>query len=408
MSAVSDTCIAINDDPEESVQRLRFGTFLAPFHQPGQNPTLAIHRDLELVEHLDALGYDEAWIGEHHSAGSEIIASPEIFIAAAAERTRHIKLGTGVTSISYHNPLWVADRMVLLDHLTRGRTMLGVGPGSLPTDSSMIGLSPTDTRELLDVNLDIIVRLLRGETVTQRTQTHNLVDARLQLRPYSDPCFDIAVAAVASPTGPRLAGRHGLGLLSIGATLTPDGFDALAHHWNVVQERAEHYGQPAPDRAGWRLVGLMHVAETREQAYRDVEYGIAHWFNYFQKVAAFPQMAVGDSADVRAMIDFVNEAGIGAIGTAEDAKAQVRRLVEQSGGFGGMLLLGHEWANPAATRRSFELIAQHVFPEFQNQTAGTLAAAARAADTHDSHSASQLSAVDHMTAKYQKELADKG
>jgi limonene 1,2-monooxygenase len=390
------------------VQRLRFGTFLAPFHQPGQNPTLAIHRDLELVEHLDALGYDEAWIGEHHSAGSEIIASPEIFIAAAAERTRHIKLGTGVTSISYHNPLWVADRMVLLDHLTRGRTMLGVGPGSLPTDSSMIGLSPTDTRELLDVNLDIIVRLLRGETVTQRTQTHNLVDARLQLRPYSDPCFDIAVAAVASPTGPRLAGRHGLGLLSIGATLTPDGFDALAHHWNVVQERAEHYGQPAPDRAGWRLVGLMHVAETREQAYRDVEYGIAHWFNYFQKVAAFPQMAVGDSADVRGMIDFVNEAGIGAIGTAEDAKAQVRRLVEQSGGFGGMLLLGHEWANPAATRRSFELIAQHVFPEFQNQAAGTVAAAARAADTHDSHSASQLSAVDHMTAKYQKELADKG
>jgi limonene 1,2-monooxygenase len=390
------------------VQRLRFGAFFAPFHKPGQNPTLAIHRDLELVEHLDALGYDEAWIGEHHSAGSEIIASPEIFIATAAERTRHIKLGTGVTSIAYHNPLWVADRMVLLDHLTRGRTMLGVGPGSLPTDSSMIGLSPTDTRELLDVDIDIIMRLLRGETVTQRTQTHNLVNAQLQLRPYTDPCFDIAVAAVASPTGPRLAGRHGLGLLSIGATLTPDGFDALAHHWNVVEERAEHYGQPAPNRAGWRLVGLMHIGETREQAYRDVEYGIAHWFNYFQKVAAFPQMAVGDSADVRGMIDFVNEAGIGAIGTVEDAKAQVRRLVDQSGGFGAMLLLGHEWANPAATKRSFELIAQHVFPEFQNQSAATLAAAARATDTHDSHSASQLAAVDHMTAKYQKELADKG
>jgi limonene 1,2-monooxygenase len=390
------------------VQRLRFGAFFAPFHKPGQNPTLAIHRDLELVEHLDALGYDEAWIGEHHSAGSEIIASPEIFIAAAAERTRHIKLGTGVTSIAYHNPLWVADRMVLLDHLTRGRTMLGVGPGSLPTDSSMIGLSPTETRELLDVNIDIIMRLLRGETVTQRTQTHNLVDAQLQLRPYTHPCFDIAVAAVASPTGPRLAGRHGLGLLSIGATLTPDGFDALAHHWNVVEERAGHYGQPTPDRSGWRLVGLMHIAETREQAYRDVEYGIAHWFNYFQKVAAFPQMAVGDSADVRGMIDFVNEAGIGAIGTAEDAKAQVQRLVDQSGGFGAMLLLGHEWANPAATRRSFELIAQHVFPQFQNQSAATLAAAARATDSHDSHSASQLAAVDHMTAKYQKELADKG
>ncbi|HEX3787366.1 MAG TPA: LLM class flavin-dependent oxidoreductase [Pseudonocardiaceae bacterium] len=390
------------------MSRLRFGTFIAPFHRPGQNPTLAIQRDLELVAHLDNLGYDEAWIGEHHSAGSEIIASPEIFIAAAAERTRHIRLGTGVTSIAYHNPLWVADRMVLLDHLTRGRTMLGVGPGSLPTDSAMIGLNPTDTRELLDVNIDIIMRLLRGESVTQQTPTHNLVDARLQLRPYTDPCFDIAVAAVASPTGPRLAGQHGVGLLSIGATLTPDGFDALAHHWSVVEERAEHYGQPTPDRSGWRLVGLMHVAETREQAYRDVEYGIAHWFNYFQKVAAFPQMAVGDSSDLRGMIDFINNAGIGVIGTVEDAKAQVQRLVDQSKGFGAMLLLGHEWANPAATRRSYELVAQYVFPEFQDQAAGTLAAAARATDTREAHANTQMAAVEHMTAKYQKELADKG
>ena len=315
------------------MSRLRFGTFLAPFHPAGINPTLALQRDLELVEHLDRLGIDEAWIGEHHSAGTEIIASPEIFIAAAAERTKNIKLGTGVTSVSYHNPLWVADRMVLLDHLTRGRTMLGVGPGSLPSDSAMIGLNPTDTRELLDVNLDIIMRLLAGESVTEQTKTHNLVDAQLQLRPYTEPRFDMAVAAVASPTGPRLAGRHGTGLLSIGATLTQDGFDALAHHWSVVEERAAHFGQPTPDRSGWRLVGLMHIAETREQAYRDVEFGIEEWFRYFQKTAAFPQMAV-EGGDVKEMIDFVNEAGIGAIGTPEDGRAQVQRLADQSGGFG--------------------------------------------------------------------------
>ena len=389
------------------MSRLRFGTFLAPFHAPGQNPTLALQRDLELVEHLDRLGYDEAWIGEHHSAGSEIIASPEIFIAAAAERTRHIKLGTGVTSIAYHNPLWVADRMVLLDHLTRGRTMLGCGPGSLPTDSSMIGLNPTDTRELLEVNLDIIMRLLRGETVTRTTRTHELIDAQLQLAPFSDPLFDVAVAAVASPTGPRMAGQHGIGLLSIGATLSPDGFDALAHHWNVVEERAAHYGQPAPDRSKWRLVGLMHIAETREQAYREVEYGLEHWIRYFQKVAAFPQMAV-DGSNLREMIDFVNEAGIGAIGTVEDARAQVQKLWDQSGGFGAMLLLGHEWANPEATKKSWELIAQHVMPEFQGQAAGTLAAKDRASSTREGHAQSQLDAVDHMTKRYEKELAEKG
>src|SRR4028119_406104 len=143
------------------MDRLRFGTFLAPFHPAGENPTLALQRDLELVEHLDRLGYDEAWIGEHHSAGTEIIASPEIFIAAAAERTRHIKLGTGVTSIAYHNPLWVAERMVLLDHLTRGRTMLGCGPGSLPTDSMMLGLTPTDPRAPHEVARDPTLRRRR-------------------------------------------------------------------------------------------------------------------------------------------------------------------------------------------------------------------------------------------------------
>ena len=387
------------------MDRLRFGTFLAPFHPAGQNPTLALQRDLELIEHLDRCGYDEAWIGEHHSAGTELIASPEIFIAAAAERTRRIKLGTGVTSISYHNPLWVAERMVLLDHLTRGRTMLGCGPGSLPTDSMMLGLTPTDTRELLEVDLDIIMRLLRGETVTERTRTHELVDAKLHLRPYTEPCFDVAVAGVASPTGPRMAGSHGVGLLSIGATLSKDGFDALAHHWNVVEERAAHHGRQV-SRQDWRLVGLMHIAETREQAYKDVEYGIESWFHYFQKTAAFPQMAA-EGGDLREMIDFINEAGVGAIGTVEDARAQVQRLWDQSGGFGCMLLLGHEWANPEATKRSWELIAQHVRPHFQggarSHAQQTLDAKERARDKREDYAAAQMQAVATMTERYEQE-----
>ena len=388
------------------MSRLRFGIFLAPFHPAGENPTLALQRDLRLIEHLDQCGYDEAWIGEHHSAGSEIIASPEIFIAAAAERTRNIKLGTGVTSLSYHNPLWVAERMVLLDHLTKGRVMLGVGPGSLPTDSAMIGLNPTQTRELLETNLEVVMQLLTSdEPVTVDTGTHKLVDARLHLRPYSDPHFDVSVAAVASPTGPRLAGRHGVGLLSIGATLSADGFDALAHHWNVMEERAATFGTTV-DREKWRLVGPMHIAETREQAYKDVEHGIEQWFNYFKKVAAFPQMAV-DGGNLREMIDFINGAGIGAIGTPDDARAQVQRLVDQSGGFGAMLLMAHEWANPEATRRSFELIAQHVMPEFQGQSWSTLAAKQRAMDTRSGHAEQQTQAVAHMTEKYQKELANK-
>lgn len=383
--------------------RLRFGYFMAPFHAPGRNPAAALERDLQLVEHLDALGFDEAWFGEHHSAGTEIIASPEIMIAAASQRAQRLRFGTGVTSLSYHNPLWAADRIMMLDHLTRGRTIFGVGPGSLPTDSAMIGLDPTDTRELLAQNLDIVVRLLRGETVSARTRTHELIDARLQLAPYSPDGIDMTVAAVASPTGPRLAGTHGLGLLCIGATLSADGFDALAHHWNVVEERAAAHGKPV-DRSQWSLAGPFHLAETEAEARRQVRYGIEHWFNYFQHVAAFPQMAV-EGSRIDEMIDFVNEAGIGVIGTPEQARAQVQRLWDQSGGFGCMLLLGHDWANPRDTERSCELFAQEVFPHFQGQAERTLEAAALAEAKRAGHAQAQLDAVDEMTKRYQAELA---
>ncbi|KBZ62120.1 LLM class flavin-dependent oxidoreductase [Mycobacterium colombiense] len=384
------------------MSKLRFGYFIAPFHRAGTNPTLALQRDLAFVEHLDALGFDEVWLGEHHSAGSEIISSPEVFIAAAAERAKRIRFGTGVISLSYHNPLWVADRLMLLDHLTHGRIIGGMGPGSLPSDSSMIGLTPTDTRELLETNLDIVVRLLAGETVSAKTATHQLFDAKLQLAPYSDGGIPLSVAAVASPTGARLAGKHGIGLLSIGATLTVEGFNALSYHWGIVEERAAAFGTQV-DRKNWSLVGLFHLAETEKQAREEVKFGIEPWFHYFQKVAAFPQMTMpGEQLDE--MIDVINDNGAGVIGTPDRAREQVQRLWDQSGGFGCMLQMGHEWANPAATRRSAELFAAEVMPHFQGQAQPTLDAAARAGQARENLAQSQLDAVAHMTKKYQDEV----
>src|SRR3970040_2805570 len=145
--------------------RLNFGIFMAPFHRVGENPTLALERDLELLELLDRLDYDEAWSGEHHSAGWELIASPEVMIAAASQRTRRIRLGTGVVSLPYHHPLMVADRMVQLDHLTRGRAMLGVGPGALSSDAYMMGIDPVTQRPRMDEALAAIMALLRGDVV---------------------------------------------------------------------------------------------------------------------------------------------------------------------------------------------------------------------------------------------------
>jgi len=279
---------------------LRNGIFLAPFHPVDEDPTLALRRDLELVEFLDRIGYDEAWIGEHHSAGYEIIASPELFIAAAAERTRRIRLGTGVISLPYHNPLMVADRMLQLDHMTQGRAMFGVGPGLLPSDAHMLGIPVAKQRDRMVESLEVILRLLAGEIVTAKTEWFELRDARCQLLPYTRPRPHIAVASTVTPSGGRAAGRYGLGMLCVAST-QPDGFDALGVNWRIACEFAAER-RAEMRREELRLVAPIHLAETREQARKNVAYGLSKWAAYFNRIspAGFgtptPQ---GDLADGR-------------------------------------------------------------------------------------------------------------
>ena len=340
--------------------RLRFGAFIAPFHPIDENPTLAIQRDLELVEWLDQLGYDEAWIGEHHSASYELIASPEVFIAAAAERTKHIRLGTGVSSLPYHHPFMLADRINQLDHMTRGRAMFGVGPGALSSDAYMMGIPIDRQRDMMDEALAVLVRLLRGEEVSHDSDWFKLNRARLQMSPYSRPSVEIAVASQVSPTGSRAAGRHGVGLLSLGAT-SVGGFNALRSNWAIAEEQAAEHGKTM-DRNGWRLVGPMHIAETREQAMADIRFGLDKWIYYFREIANLPIVPEGDDP-VKAMVD----TGLAVIGTPDDAAERIQQLVDQSdGGFGAFLLMAHNWANWDATKKSYELMARYVFPKFQN------------------------------------------
>ena len=341
-------------------KKMRFGAFLAPFHPLDENPTLAIERDIELVQHMDRLGYDEAWIGEHHSAGYELIASPEVFIATLAERTKHIKLGTGVSSLPYHHPLMLADRINQLDHITRGRVMFGVGPGALPSDAFMMGIEVAKQRDMMDEALDAIAALLRGETVNMKTDWFTLNNARLQMTPYSRPSVEIAVASQVSPTGANAAGRHGAGLLSIGAT-SAGGFNALATNWAICEDTAKDHGKTV-DRDGWRLVGPVHIAETREKARENVRFGLEKWLYYFREVAALP-LAPTDGSDP---VDALIASGMAVIGTPDDAVAQIERLQEQSGGFGAFLQMGHNWADFENTKKSYEMMARYVFPKFQN------------------------------------------
>jgi len=336
---------------------MRFGLFMGPYHKPDFNPLVSFQQDMQTIIHLDELGYDEAWIGEHHSGGIETISCPELFIAAAAERTKRIKLGTGAITLPYHNPLMVADRIIQLDYMTRGRMMFGVAPGQIVQDATMIGLHPKDSRRRVHEALEVILPLFKGETVTRKTDWFDLNEASLQLCPYTD--FEMVTVGAISPSGPLLAGKHGIGLISLAAT-DPVGVEKLLEHWDILQAEATKHGHVV-DRKSWRLLGPMHLAETVEQAREDVRYGLSFLEDYRSHINPTPDM---DWFDTDKVVDILNESGAAIIGTPEMARNQINRLIQKSGGFGTYLLMGVDWARYPAQLRSLQLFAEEVIPHF--------------------------------------------
>jgi len=370
---------------------MKFGVFVPPQNKVGLNPHLAIRRVIELVEHLDRLGYDEAWIGEHHSGGSEIVASPELVISQLHPLTSQIRLGTGVVSLPYHHPFQVAERIVLLDHLTEGRTMFGMGPGQLPTDAWTHGIDATELRPRMEEALEVILALLAGETVTHKGSWFELVDARLQLLPWSD--LELSVVGTISPSGPKLAGRHGLGMLSLAAT-DPAGNDRLPEHWSIMTEEAARNGHEM-DRSRWRLLGPMHIAPTVEEAMEQVRYGLEWQFDYLSHITP---SAIDAPPGLDALAEVINSSGRGVIGTPEMAAAQIERLVERSGGFGTYLFQGADFARFEDQKRSYELFAEEVIPRFDEQLVPVQASYERvvdaAEDNKNATAAARLAAQD--------------
>ena len=352
--------------------RMKFGIFLGPFHRVGENPTLAIDRDLELVQWLDYLGYDEAWIGEHHSAGWETISSPEIFMAVAADRTRHIKLGTGVISLPYHNPLMVANRMVQLDHMTHGRVMMGVGPGALPSDAYMMGIDPATQREKMDEAFGIILRLFtETEPITYKSEWFELREAMLQLRPYQKPYMPIAVASIQSPSGVALAGKYGASVLTITVPRNPAaGPSNLKGLWAIAEESAAEHGQTM-NRDDWRLTIPVHLAEDRQQALDEARLGAGRYLREYSEGTNGRQ--AGFDGPTEKIVDHMADNGSWIVGTPDDCIEGIKLLEEQSGGFGGFLVQTIDWAPREKVLHSYELLARYVMPQFQGSVVSTAA-----------------------------------
>ncbi len=351
--------------------RLKFGIFMAPFHALGENPNLSYHRDLELMEWLDHLGYDEAWIGEHHSAGWETISSPELFIAAAVERTKTLKLGSGVSSLPYHHPLMTANRYIQLDHHSRGRVMLGVGPGALTGDAHMMGIVPTEQRPMMQEAAWLIKRLMtETEPITHKSKWFTLEEAHVHLRPYTHPHPHIAIAAVQSPSGMLTAGRLGAGVLSLNAVADRGkGVDAakvtLKDFWKIAEEEAEKHGNTM-NREDWRIVLHTHVADSKKEAMRQIKER-ALWYqrDYFEDILGTPSPYPNASRDQ--LVEMMVEGGNWVVGTPDDVVEAIHRIDEISGGFGGYMIQATEWGTREEVLRSYELIARHVMPKFKGQ-----------------------------------------
>ncbi len=373
-------------------ERMKFGVFLGPFHRVGENPTLAIDRDLELVQWLDHLGYDEAWIGEHHSAGWEIIASPEVFMGVAADRTKHIKLGSGVISLPYHHPLMVADRMVQLDHMTHGRVMLGVGPGALPGDAYMMGIPPEVQRDRMDESLGVIMRLFtETEPVTYKCDWFELNEGLLQLRPYQKPHMPIAVASVQTGSGVTLAGKHGASVLTITVPRDPSAGPAdLKGLWEIAEESAAEHGNTM-NRDDWRLVLPVHLAETRQEALDDARMGSGRYLREYSE-GTNGRAPIFDGP-LEKVIDQMSDNGSWIIGTPDDCIEAIHKLDEQSGGFGGFLVQTVDWAPREKMLRSYELLARYVMPQFQGTVVAPAASNRWAAERQETLVSGRVRAI---------------
>lgn len=358
-----------------TISRIKFGAFLAPHHPVGESPTHLLQRDLDLVTHLDRLGFDEFWCGEHHSSGWEMIASPELFLAAAGERTKRIRLGTGVVSLPYHHPFNVAQRIVQLDHMTGGRVIFGTGPGALPSDAKMFGIDQLLLRDRQDEALGVIVRLLSGERFTVKSDWFEINDGMLQLLPVQEK-LPMAAASSISPSGMQLAGKYGMGALSIAST-SSEGLDALPLQWSFAEEAAQKHGKTV-DRRDWRVLVSFHLAESKEQARKEALDGLWWWHNeYNVRVLGRPGSVRVE--DKWALMDQVaggaGVVGSSVVGTPDELVASIRRLQEITGGFGVVLGFAHDWAQPEASRRSWELFARYVMPEVNGTTRNQRASA---------------------------------
>jgi limonene 1,2-monooxygenase len=223
-------------------------------------------------------------------------------------------------------------------------------------------------RDRQDEAIGIIRRLFNGERVTAKSDWFTLQDAALQLLPLQEE-MPFAVASQISPSGMTLAGKHGIGIISIGS-MSSEGLNALPTQWGFAEATAAKHGKTV-DRKNWRVLLSWHIAESREKARAEAREGLMRHHNQYvvgtlQRPDAKPFKDPDEAVDKAAF----SEGASATIGTPDDLVARIKSVLEISGGFGTLVGFVHDWANPENTMRSWDMVARYVVPEINGYLAG--------------------------------------
>lgn len=349
---------------------MKFGFFMMPLHTPNENPSLAFERDIDMINYAEKLGFDEFYVGEHHSAAWETMPMPELVLAKASATATRIALGTGVVSLPFHHPFHVAERFAFLDHLTRGRVILGVGPSGLSTDPQRFRIPAPDLNPMMRESTDIIVKLLESpDPITYEGKYWTLRDMALQLRSYQQPRLKLATPSVGSMRSLDFVAEYEMILLSL-ASGGPTGSVPLDSQWDEVELAAAKHGTNV-DKSDWRVVTYVHLADTREEAVEQARQGaVRDVHHYFYTINTHVGWVVRpDQRPEDLTFEEIVESKRWIVGTPDDAIEKVQDLVDETAGFGGLILTTHEWMPMAQVKYSQELFARYVMPHFRGHTA---------------------------------------
>jgi alkanesulfonate monooxygenase SsuD/methylene tetrahydromethanopterin reductase-like flavin-dependent oxidoreductase (luciferase family) len=365
---------------------MELGLFTMPCHPPHRRHTETFDEDLDLLVMADRLGYQEAWIGEHTATTWENIPVPELIIAQALERTTNIKLATGVSCIPNHNPVQLAARIAQIDVMCKGRFMWGIGVGATPGDGILFEVDQTGAhRNTSRERVDVVLKIWADDGSSGFSWRSESPPASFTLpkdepwrgigyhmRPWKLPHPPIAVAGVSpSSSTLRWAGEHGW----IPMSLHFLDAAALRSHWAAYSESAEAHGH-VPDRTQWRICRDIYIADTDEQARREVmesSMAVAYRDYFFPLLrnAGVMNLWYDDTVttdDGVTLDHLLNTRWV--VGSPETVAAQLRLLYQEVGGFGSLLNLCYDWDGEQGPRwrRSLELLATEVMPKLADLT----------------------------------------